>query len=109
MKNILVVTADTNDGDYITENHVISDEDLTEFISILKKLLRQTDYHGNETKFIEWETGDIGETYVTLVEDGIITQEESNFFYDYIPSGEHGVHTITNIKVLKVTEEIEIL
>lgn len=109
MKKILIIEADTNDGDYIEESHEIQEEELVEFKNILSKLPRNKDYQGNVSGTIPFKTGDIGNTGKKLVEKGIITEEELYLFYDYIPHGEHGIHTIESVRVLTVLEDIDLL
>ena len=109
MKKYIIIEADTNDGDYITERSEISDEQIEKFKVILGKLPRMEIYGGGFSSDIRWESGEMGDTQEELVEEGILTEDEAEWFSQYLPYGEYGIHTIQSIDILVVAEEINLL
>ena len=105
LKKQIIIKADYNDGDYITEQCSITDERLEkvkEIVAVLKEVNKRT-------RRIEWPTGDCagrGESIYNYATDGHLTMEEIQFLDEYVPHGEHGVHTIESIEIVYQGEKI---
>ena len=99
MKKYIEITADHNDGDYLTNRNAITDEELKEYLPLIKEI---KECGGS------WEIGDCAEE--TLREQYPEFDESllDNFNF-YVPSGEYGVHTITDIVILEVVNETKLL
>lgn len=99
MKYCIEITADTGDGDYISNRFDIALEDLPFFEKVSKIIKKE----GNN-----WVTSGYGSEPKSMYKNKL-SQEEIEEFDDGVPQGEHGVHTITKIKLLKVEEEVSLL
>lgn len=101
MKHLLV-KADSNDGDYLYELSVISEEELIEFKNLFSKL--QKNIYGR----INWGRYDLLEPSndPRIIYKDILTEDDIEFIEDYIPSGEYGIHTIESVKVIEIIEEL---
>lgn len=100
MKKYIIIKADTNDGDYVTEKTLISDEEVEKVKYILSKM--------DTTHKIRWETLDQANSKV-WEQHPELTEEEAEFLYEFVPSGEYGVHTIESIEIIEVVNEIKLL
>lgn len=102
MKKYIVIEADINDADYITEFSVITDEDLNLLRPVIE-VIKNCKQRPN------WPDSDYSnESPYELYED-VLTKEQIDLMRDYIPHGENGIHTIESIKVLTVSEEENLL
>lgn len=115
MKKYIIITADTNDADYITSKNEITDEILLELQLVIKclqdryKLYQET----GEWKYNHnWEVGDFNNGYTPeelYIETGLLTQDQVNLMNEFIPNDEYGIHTIESIEILTVIEELKLL
>lgn len=103
MKKYIIIKADTNDGDYITNQSIITDEKIEQLKTALSKI-KDSNYS------LSWGTGDM------LEEDNDpnilypeLTPAEFNLIENYIPHGEYGIHTIESIDILEVINEEKLL
>jgi len=117
------ITADTNDADYISELNEISEEQLEKILPVIEAIKGFQPYDGKLRHngsswrcFHNFPNGeclreDLGEKSPEelYVETGLVTQEQLEAFYEFIPSDEYGIHTIKHVKLLKVVEEQELL
>jgi len=112
MRQILIITADTNDADYV--NRIIdSDHDRCFYLeeSNIIRLKRIAEVVNDSIRHHNWCTGE----YVTEIDTpknmykDILTQGDIDFFTAYTPYAEHGIHTITSIQLLTISDEEEIL
>lgn len=102
MKKYIIITADTNDADYVTRKTVINDTE----IKLIKEILSKLPKNGRR---ISWKNGDMGDTASELIKNNILTEEEVEFFEEYLPRGEYGIHTIESVEILEVTNEERLL
>lgn len=96
-KKILVIEADENDADYLTETHEVTDEQIKQLKPIIKAI---ANFDGDDDT--NWE--DPEEQYA-----GKLTPKQIDFMNDFVPSGQDGIHTIISIKILHVTKEEQLL
>lgn len=97
-KKYIIITADTNDGDYITEKSLITDIQ----IELIKPIIEQI--NKNNGQYGRGEAGydfDAEENYGDL--------DNFNLFDDFVPYGEYGIHTIESIEILEVVKEEKLL
>ena len=97
MKKYIIISADENDGDYITKKSSVSDiqiEDLKIILAIIG--IRKHN----------WDNTDIE----NLIEkySGLLTKEQIMFFNKYVPCNDYGVHTIVKVEIIEVLKEYNI-
>jgi len=118
MKKYIIVTADENDGDYITNKSEITDTELELIKPVIKQLqLRKAKLNEDRNKNWNeyrhnWETGELineKSPEKLYVETGLLTQEQVNIFDKYVPDNEFGIHTIDSVEILEVVNEIKLL
>ncbi len=104
MKRILVIKADTNDADYITSEHNVSNWPTEAFVSLTKiaNAIKDCSNHFN------WPYGEY-DGNPRAIYGGILTDDEIDFFNDLVPYGEWGIHTIKSIRILTISEEINLI
>lgn len=104
MKRVLIIKADTNDGDYITSEHEIKGWLLDKLDSLTKiaSAIKDCSNHYN------WPYGQC-EGNPRAIYAGILTDDEIDFFNDLVPYGEWGIHTIESIRILTISEEINLI
>jgi hypothetical protein len=119
MKLVLSIKADTNDADYVTQQTVVTPEQIVllepifETIKAFKPYKTKTeDGKMDWTHKHNWPVGseympryDLGEKDPKDIYAGKLTEEQVEFFQDLCPYGEHGIHTIVEIKVMEVADE----
>jgi len=108
MKKYCIVQADTNDGDYITEKNLITDEQIKELTTALSKLGLE------ERRGLRWYTNDQvnerrGNFSPEKMYEGILTEKEIELIQEFTPYGEYGIHTIETIEILEVANEYTLL
>ena len=108
MKKYIVITADTNDGDYITEKSEITDDQIEIIMPVIESIKKFTPYQG------EWSPGlftthdhnfpygeclreDMGEKSIY---DIYGKSEGLELFETFIPYDEYGIHTITSAEIV---------
>jgi hypothetical protein len=102
MKYYLVVQADTNDADYVMEKSEISKEEIEDIKRIAKVIKSCKERHN-------WPDND-GEESIEELYKGQLSQEDIEYFSQYVPSGgEYGVHSIDFIELLEVSKETKLL
>lgn len=137
MKKYIVVTADTNDGDYTIEKTEISDDKIKKIQPMIQAIKDfkpyESDYSTNHYKgtypngkvvsvtskkknFHNFVTHDLvradmgeldAEEYYTKRVG--IPKDVFNLFYEYTPYGEYGIHTIVSVEIITVTKEEKLL
>ncbi len=91
----LVIEADTNDGDYVTSTNEITAEQVEELKPILAAV--------KANKGHNWATGDIGDSSKEY--EGILTEDQIEWFNDLVPHGEYGIHTIESVVYYPLPEK----
>jgi hypothetical protein len=102
MKTLLVVKADTNDGDYVTETTEIKEKDLP-FIQEVIDVINECDDGHN------WPTSEYSDKSVEDLYEDKLTPKQIDKFSQYVPFGEYGVHTIKSIRLMKVESDEELI
>ena len=109
MQKYIVIEADINDGDYVTEKTKVTDEEIIKIKEILAKMPRQQNYKGEQLPKISYETREIGDDDKEDSNYQHITYEEKQFLGKFLPSGDYnyfGIHTINNVEIVQELEKL---
>ena len=109
MQKYIVIEADINDGDYVTEKTKVTDEEIVKLKEILAKMPRQKTHKGEELPEIRYETREIGNDDKENSNYQHITYEEKQFLSKFLPSGDYnysGIHTIENVEIVQELEKL---
>ena len=109
MEKYIVIEADINDGDYVTKQTLITDEQIIKIKEILGKMPKQKDYKGNTLKNIRYETREVGNDDKENSDYQCITNEEKDFLRKFLPSGDYnfyGIHTIESVEIMQKLETL---
>lgn len=116
----LVITADSNDADYVTNTSHISEENLERIKPILKAIKDFKPYTVKEldgtsqTHRYNWPRSeyaprtDLGEKYPHEIYPQF-SLEDIEFFEEYLPFGEYGIHTIVSAYVYPIPNKTRLL
>ncbi len=103
-ESLLVIKADTNDGDYIHNIVLIeSAKQKKEIQELLERVVPILDAKGDHN----WETGDLGDSAEKYVSEGKMTQADADYFCDLVPYAEYGIHSIEDIILFDVINKKE--
>ncbi len=108
MKKYIIITADTNDADYITSKNVITDEELQLITPVIQAIKYYTESKSTKQKW-NWDTHGYNDLTPEsrYLESEIVSEEAFYTFEEFCPTGgEHGFHSIVHIEVLEVANEI---
>lgn len=108
MKKYIIITADYNDGDYVTKKSEISDEQIEMMRNIVNKVDKIELYGGGYAGSFEWKTEDQQEEPLLLAHPEL-TEEEIKLLEKFRPCAEYGIHSIEDIEILTVLEEEKLL
>lgn len=104
MYRVIVVIADTNDADYVSsiikENKqpsYFSPKNLTRFKRIVE-VVKKEDRHN-------WDNSEFGGTTPKIMYEEVLTEDDIDFFEEYLPYGEYGIHTIKSVEIYTVISE----
>jgi hypothetical protein len=108
MKKYVIITADYNDGDYVSEKTEVTDEQIEKLKNIINKIERIKVYGGGYANCFEWKTGDQREKPLSQAHPEL-SLEEIELIESLRPSAEYGIHTIEEIEILEVVNEYKLL
>lgn len=112
MKKVVIVKADTNDADYITEEHLLDGENdpTGEYEDLIRKVAGVIKTYTQEHKWQHnWPTSEYADGSLQELYAGQLTDDEIAEFQEYVPHGEHGVHTIKSIRIIVISEDDELV
>lgn len=95
----MVVKADRNDCDYVTEIGKISSDKLDAFRPLIKAIKNYSGHYN-------WPTFDSFRN-VKKMYKGIVSERLIEEFSEYVPTGDDGVHTIKKIEIYPYVDMIE--
>lgn len=98
----IVITADTNDGDYVTKISDITSEDLKRFTPLISEIAKRVNNHN----WVTSEYGDDEDRPENMYSQFAESVEE---FGEFVPHGEDGVHTIESIVYYEKPTKIVLL
>jgi len=112
MKKYLIITADTNDADYITNKVEVTEELLTLVMPVIEAIKDFKQYEIPSDFGFNWKHNhnfpegdclreDLGEKSTKEMYGHLEGFEE---FRDMVPMSEYGIHTITSIELFDVAE-----
>lgn len=111
MKKYIIIQADTNDADYISNKSEITDEELEIIMPVIKAIRA---YEDDETiKKQKWNWDVEGNKDLTpderYLKSGLVTEEAFDYFNEFCPhSGDTPVHSIDSIELLEVINETKL-
>ena len=110
MKHIVIVRGDTNDADYITKETILTDEN-TEILRKVTKAIKQRNTDNNDKpNWHNWDNSEFRRGSVIDEYEELLTEDDIEYFSDeFVPYGEHGIHTIESIRIVKIAEDIDLL
>ena len=117
----ITIIADTNDGDYVTQISTINKEDLAiikPLIAAIKRFkpykVKRKDHMGKFTwthhhnyPNSEYIRGDLGEKSPRELYN--FSEKVFELFEEYVPYGEHGIHTIESITICPLQKKTKLL
>ena len=106
MRTMMIVTADTNDEDFvyeITDN--VSKEDIHKIKNILHILMNSDS--PKKSWGHNWMMGELVEQGMSpqKMYEGELTKEEIDWFEEFLPYGEYGIHSIESVRFLEVESD----
>lgn len=114
MKKVLIIKADTNDGDYITSEREINEnfdmarlQKVVNAIKDFNAMSKQTNggkWSDNNWPEHEYQDGSPGELY-----GKVLTGDDIEFFSNLRPYGEDGIHTIESIRIVEIFSDVDML
>jgi len=105
----IVIVADTNDGDDVTAINDITKEELEKFLPLIEAIKKFDQKHKRGSGKYNWPAGEHmrgtcpEETYPDI-DPALI-----DYFREYLPYGEHGIHTIESIEYYNVPIKTKLL
>jgi len=109
----ITIQVDTNDADYLTEVREISQKDFDVISPLIRAIKAFKPYKGKH--YMESHNYSVGDAYrPDLGEKGPrelydFSEEVFEKFEEFLPSAEHGFHTIESITIGPLSEKTELL
>lgn len=99
----LLIEADWNDADYVSDMTEISDSTV-KFIEKVAKVIKECKSRHNWPECDGWQS-------IEKLYEGVLTEEEIEDFSEYVPNAyeSDGVHSITEIKIYDVNNIKDLL
>ncbi len=113
-KYLLVIKGDMNDADYTMEKTEIKEGEIIELdegrkvdvLELVKKCAKAIkECKGSEN----WPTSQYSDSSVEDIYEGILTEEETDLFHEYVPHGECGIHKINSIDLYEIVGKTKLL
>lgn len=111
----LIVTADQNDGDYVTEITKITAKQLEKIMPVIEAVKNFKPYKvGGFTHGHNWPKGedlpreDLGEKFPEEIYSDI-DPKLIELFNDMVPCGQYSVHSIESIELIEVSKVTRLL
>lgn len=110
MKKYIIIMADTNDADYVSEKTEITDGDIELIKPIIEAIKKHPEDKNGWGAHHNYETGEVVRKASAQKLYGHL--DNFDLFDGLVPSGDPnypGVHTIKSIQILEVVNEINLL
>ncbi len=101
---VIVIKGDTNDADYVYSITNLSPE---VYANIQERFERIVDIV--ECNNGIWPTSEYADTTLEDEYGKLLSAEDIEWFDQYVPHGEHGIHTIDSVNILFVEYEEKLL
>ena len=98
----LSIRADTNDADYVTETTDVSQNQIDAMIPIIEMIKGRKHYNWSDGEYSRLEEHP-KKIYPEL------TEEAYEWFCEFLPHGEHGIHTIESIEYYPLPNKVKLL
>ena len=95
----ILIEADTNDADYISNVNPISDEDIEILRPIIEVIKNCKQRHN-------WTTSECNNDSPNKLYKDLLTVDQIDIFSEYAPYGEYGIHTIESIEIIQKLEKL---
>lgn len=108
MKKLLYISADTNDGDYVSLKTPITEEELEKILPVIAVLKEKKEKNRGWASH-NWVTLDCARSAQDYPENmyfGLLTPEQIEMFQEYVPYGQYGTHTIVEISIIEGLERL---
>jgi hypothetical protein len=112
MKQVVIIQADTNDADYITQETELEGwnlEQLPVIEKVVKAIKQRTEENKDNRNWHNWPDSEYQSSTPFDEYEGLLTKEEINIFGEFAPYGENGIHTIESVRIVKIVEDIDLL
>lgn len=116
MTKYIYIKADTNDADYVSKLSEITEEYLDLILPVIQAIKEFKPYtstkngstwtHKHNYPYSECCRTDLGEKTIDELYGHL---EGNDLFYEFVPTFEHGIHTIVEIKIFNVESEYDLL
>lgn len=114
-KHLLIIKADTNDGDYIEESSIVTDEEVEEILPVIEAIKAFEPYVGTKPDHWPYKHSsnypageaareDLGEKSAYNLYGHLPGYET---FDEFVPYHEYGIHTIESVKLYRNVEKAE--
>ena len=108
----LIISADTNDADYITKTSEVTWDDLVELQPIINAIKERKEVMAkiaNMWPRHTWCTSEYGHDDPPDVMYPDLTEEQIERFNRYVPYGDYGVHTIEYVVYYPLPQKVRLL
>jgi len=102
----IIITGDTNDGDYVSETSTITEEKLNLILPIIGLIKKYTIDNPHKNNFPASEYNREGDPTVYDIYGHL---EAYPLFCDMCPYGEYGIHSIDSITISEPVTRTELL
>lgn len=113
MARTILVKADTNDADYITNASELNEEDLPTILKVVAAIKDFDSRNRRGSGKYNWYARDehysLSRPSPHEVYEDILTEEEIEIFEEYIPYGEDGIHTIESVEIFEIINKEKLL
>lgn len=106
MSKLIVITVDTNDGDFVTHCVEITDSEIKLVKDILNKMPRMKNWLNEEISCIRYETCEMGFDDKSNSEYTFISSEEKKLLSKFLPRGEYRIQTIESVEIVESIEKL---
>jgi hypothetical protein len=101
----IMIEGDTNDADYISEINDITKEQLNSIMPIIEAVKNCTNRHNWASEYANYTIEDLYPQFFINGDES----PEMETFYEFLPHGEYGIHSIDKIVVLEIVKETRLL
>lgn len=96
-KYIVYIVADTNDGDYVTEETELTGDEIERFIMPVAAKIKAWNEANPRTNDHNWASLGYACTHPSELYE--LDDETSEYWSEITPYGEHGIHTIETVEI----------
>ena len=105
-KFLMIITADTNDADYVKSENWVTEEDISEIKKVWEVVKDSVKVRGRGD-YNWWTVASSRQKGPYERYKDILTTEQLDIFNEYVPHPEGGIHTVESIvihEVIKTTK-----